>query len=184
MDNTPSMSELAAANIRRMRESRGWSLKEMCGELEKAGWPMNVSTLSKKERSGLPADGGRRRSDTLKVSVDDLAAFARVFGVAADALLTAAAFLPAEARSAASQFVKRRSEEAKVLIELEQLEVALEDAKAEYETLGRLADEAGRALAQLPSEDHAGIRSYLVERGDQGIADDFDQFVSEIRESR
>jgi transcriptional regulator with XRE-family HTH domain len=55
------------ANIRRLREGRGWSLRELATKLAEAGYPLGAPALSEMER-------GRRRID-----VEDVAALAGVY---------------------------------------------------------------------------------------------------------
>jgi transcriptional regulator with XRE-family HTH domain len=76
-----------AAEIRRLRTKYRWTLREVSAALEDAGRPLLPSGISKIE------DGERR------VDVDDLVAFAQVFGVSPHELLgwTPPASAPAEA---------------------------------------------------------------------------------------
>lgn len=64
------LSERVAVNVRVLRRARGWSVQQLADKLTAAGTPVQRQALTKLEN-------GRRR----KVSVDELYAFARVFGV-------------------------------------------------------------------------------------------------------
>lgn len=64
-----------AANVARIRKSRGWSIYALAGALEKAGRPITPSAVAKVEKQQR------------QVTVDDLAALAVVFGVSPSALM-------------------------------------------------------------------------------------------------
>lgn len=64
-----SASEHVAANVRRLRQDRGWSLKEMSERLASVGHPRSVPVLSKMELG----DRG--------IDVDDLFSFSVIFEV-------------------------------------------------------------------------------------------------------
>lgn len=64
-----------AANVARLRKSRGWSIYALAGALERAEKPITPSGLAKLEKQQR------------QVTVDDLTALAVVFGVSPSALL-------------------------------------------------------------------------------------------------
>jgi transcriptional regulator with XRE-family HTH domain len=68
-------AEAVAANVRRVRSSRGWSTYELAGKLAKVGRSIAPSAISKIER-------GERQ-----VSIDELVTLAVVFRVSPSALL-------------------------------------------------------------------------------------------------
>jgi transcriptional regulator with XRE-family HTH domain len=87
MENPPKASEHVAANVKRLRKERGWTLAQLSAQLEEAGHRLGVPVLSKIELG----DRG--------IDVDDLAAFARVFEVDPASLLDDPAIATCEALS-------------------------------------------------------------------------------------
>ncbi|MFF9687297.1 helix-turn-helix domain-containing protein [Streptomyces sp. NPDC014623] len=71
-----------AANVKRLREARGLTLRGLSAELKERGRPLSADALNKIE-NGAQADGRAVR----RVDVDDLAALSAAFGVGPLALL-------------------------------------------------------------------------------------------------
>lgn len=83
LPRTTSPTELShqvTRSVRILRRSRGWSLRELAERLGAAGCPVSQMTLGRRER------GDGKRDD---VSVDELYAFASVFGVPAASIVDA-----------------------------------------------------------------------------------------------
>lgn len=74
-----------AAHILANRRSRGWSVRRLSEELTKIGWPLNADAITRIEATNRSNGASHVR----RVSVDDLAAFAKVFGADPAALLAA-----------------------------------------------------------------------------------------------
>jgi transcriptional regulator with XRE-family HTH domain len=68
--------------VRRMRTDRGWSQRELSDRLKAVGCWMQEQVVGLIERGGDPRGAGRRT-----ISVDEVVAFAQVFGVSFAELL-------------------------------------------------------------------------------------------------
>lgn len=88
--------EQLRTNLRRLRGSRGWKLADVATRMTEAGRPMAVNTISEIE------NGARR------VDVDDLTAFAHVFGVDPNSLLLPEADVQETLRRAVHQVYDAR----------------------------------------------------------------------------
>lgn len=75
MATPDTYSGVVAANVRRLRKERGWTLRDLSERLDAAGWRLGLQTLSKLE------------NERREVGVNDLVAFERVFAVPLDQLL-------------------------------------------------------------------------------------------------
>lgn len=75
-----ALSDVVAARVRSIRRSRGWSVQHLADRCAELGAPELTS------RALYVLEGPRRR----KVTVDEAAIFARVFGVDITTLLTPA----------------------------------------------------------------------------------------------
>ena len=66
-----------AQRIARERENRGWSYEGLASRMTQAGCPLNQSAIYKIERGDPPR----------RITVDELVAYSRVFGIPVDQLL-------------------------------------------------------------------------------------------------
>jgi transcriptional regulator with XRE-family HTH domain len=71
-------------NIRAIRKARGWSQRELAKQMAEVGWPLTFACISAMEANLNESD---RRTRT--VHVDDLVAFAKLFGIEPADLLIA-----------------------------------------------------------------------------------------------
>ncbi len=77
-----------AANLRRLREARGHSLRGLSDKMRQAGRPLSADAINKIENGRPPADGGPEAGAPVRrVDADDLVALAVVLNVAPNALL-------------------------------------------------------------------------------------------------
>lgn len=70
------VSDIVAANIRILRQARGWSVREMQNRCEQAGTPMSYTNISRFENRHLPT-----------ITLRTLEGVARVFDTTAAELL-------------------------------------------------------------------------------------------------
>lgn len=75
MTTSEPAAAAVAANVRRLREGRRYTLRSLAQALTEAGWPLSADSLNKIEKG------------TRRVDVDDLMALAVVLGVHPAALL-------------------------------------------------------------------------------------------------
>lgn len=80
------LSSLVAQHVRRLRQARRWTTEELASRMTAAGFPITRSVMANIETGRPDADGKRRR----EVTVDELFAFAEVFAVKVDDLVSAA----------------------------------------------------------------------------------------------
>ncbi|MGW3846908.1 helix-turn-helix domain-containing protein [Streptomyces fagopyri] len=77
-----------AANLRRLREARGQSLRALSAETHKVGRPLSADAINKIENGRSPEDGGPESPAPIRrVDADDLVALAIVLNVSPNALL-------------------------------------------------------------------------------------------------
>lgn len=76
-------SRIVGAHIHALRTARGWSLRELGRQTERAGKPVGYTTIGRIERGRDPQE------PAVAVIVDDLIALAAVFGLRPEQLLTA-----------------------------------------------------------------------------------------------
>ncbi|WP_369222438.1 helix-turn-helix domain-containing protein [Streptomyces sp. R39] len=81
-----------AANVKRLRKARGWSLRALSEELSAVGRGLSQDAINKIENG---AEEGTTKQ-IRRVDADDLIALAVVFGVAPAALLVPLTYLPTE----------------------------------------------------------------------------------------
>src|SRR6266540_4947288 len=79
-----TVSDTVAHRVRELREGRDWSGARLAEECAKAGYPQLTAEVIGNIERGRRDSGGRRRRD---VTVDELFAFARVFGLSPGFLL-------------------------------------------------------------------------------------------------
>lgn len=77
-EKTPMrISRRVVANIRRLRRARGWSAQELANRMDAVGCPVSRSMISQRETG----------SQRIRVSVDELVAFADVLDQPLDDLV-------------------------------------------------------------------------------------------------
>jgi transcriptional regulator with XRE-family HTH domain len=77
-------SDTVARRVRELRDGRGWSAARLAEECAKAGYPQITGEVIGNIERGRRDEQGRRRRE---VSVDEVFAFARTFGLSPGFLL-------------------------------------------------------------------------------------------------
>lgn len=77
------VSRLVAARVRSLRQQRGWTVDQLAAALTETGHPINRAVITNIE-TGRPDKTGRCRRS---VTVDELCAFALVYGIGPEKLL-------------------------------------------------------------------------------------------------
>lgn len=144
------VDESVAANLRRLRLDRGWTLEEACNRLADLGWPTYFTTLSKIET--------RDR----KVSLAEAAALARLYGVKVEELLTSPDDDEMQEDTAAicDLWIAAGARRDAAVARIEKLTAEFQEAEAEF---SRVESQLRRHLLDRPGE-YAATTQYMLAR--------------------